>query len=229
MSMPQKEYYNPDTEIDGRMGEGLVLKPRPFKPLKNIKTGNFFSYSFATAERNNSINNDPDIIWVHNAPPEMQDKIDTLNQMHQHVKSLHDELVQCMKDEDKPGIRRAEKTIIDFNLEIDEFIYPESEREYVESLEAKRVRLEQQNELTLDAASIAALREPLAPMGSTADASLAQAKLEIALQKIADLEADAKLTDKDAPEPARQPVPERKPAPARPQAARPEAPPVTSK
>jgi len=194
MNMPQKDYYDPAQDADGRNGEGVVLKPKPFKPLKNIKTGNFFSYSFAMAEHNTSINNDPNIMWVDGAPKVMQEKINTLRDMHAHARSLHRDLIQCMKDEDKPGVRRAERAIKDFQIEIDEFIYPISEREYVESQEAKRFRLEQQNELTLDAASIAALREPLAPAGSTADVSLAQAKLEVALQKIAELESAAKLS-----------------------------------
>jgi len=199
MNMPQKEYYDPAREVEGRNGEGVVLKPKPFKPLKNIKTGNFFSYSFAMAEHNTSINNDPNIVWVDGAPPEMQDKINSLRAMHAHARTLHDELIQSMKDQDKPGVRRAKKAITDFQVETDEFIYPISEREYVESRESKRFRLEQQNELTLDAASIAALRQPLASAGSTADASLAQAKLDVALQKIADLEAAAAELLIDAP------------------------------
>lgn len=199
MNPQQKNYYDPETEQDGRQGDGVVLKPRPFKPLKNTKTNNFFSYSYAVAERNASANNDFDIIWVHGAPKELQKRIDTVEKMHRDAVQLHEELVQAMKDEYKPGIRLATKAFNKQLVAIDEFIYPVSEREYVESKEAKRFRLEQVNELTLDAASIAALQSGMqAPMGSTADASIAQAKLEVAEQRIKELEELAKTAKLDA-------------------------------
>ncbi|RKZ91541.1 MAG: hypothetical protein DRQ40_09765 [Gammaproteobacteria bacterium] len=188
---PNQTYYDPASEQDGRTGDGIVLKSRPFKPLRNRKTLNFFSYSYDLAERHKSSNGNSNIQWVYGAPEEMQKRIDTVSSMHDVTVDLHADLVQAMKDEDKPAIRKATAAIKTQTEAIDEFIYPESEHEYVESKEAKRFRLEQQNELTLDAASIAALRgEVAAPMGSTADASIAQAKLEVAMKRIAELEAE---------------------------------------
>lgn len=185
-------FFDPATAVTGRQGEGIVLKPRPFKPLRNTKTGNFFSYSFAVINRNRSPNSSNNMEWVSAAPIEMQKRIDHVRTMHNDLVVLHADLVQAMKDEDKPATRRAEAAIKKQTAAIGDYIYPEEEREYVESHEAKRFRLEQQNELTLDAASIAALRGDGAPMGTTADASIAQAKLEVAEAKIKKLEEEAK-------------------------------------
>jgi len=129
--------------------------------------------------------------WVYGAPDDLQDKIDTVEKMHEFAVELNEDLVTAMKDEDKPAIRKAKADIKDHMLEIDLFMFPDDERQYVESKESRRFRLEQQNELTLDAASIAALRGGSVESGSTSDASVAHAKRDLALEKIKELEGAA--------------------------------------
>jgi len=196
MQQPNQDYYNPSTQ-DG-FDNGMVLKPIVFKPLKNIKTGNFFSYSYDVIERNKSANGDQSIRWVTNAPAEMQAKIDKVIKIHDHIVEMKLKLKKIAKKGTQYQKEEMEEQIAEQFLVIDGIIYPENERKFVESHESKRVRLEQQNELKLDEASIAALRgAPAAPMGSTADASIAEAKLKLAQQQLAEMEEqdNAELTE----------------------------------
>lgn len=192
---PQQDYYDPS--LDGLSQDmQIVLKGKPFKPLHNVKTGNFFSYSFAVAERNKSANADNDIEWIDynnsKIPKKIRDKTKKVFELHKELVSLHSDLKEAVEDEDKGSVRRIKKSITKMFVDMDELIYPEAEREYVESKEAERYRLEQQGELKLDAASIAALTGAQHTVdvnpGATADASIAQAKLEVAQKRIDELQ-----------------------------------------
>lgn len=196
MTQPQQQFYDP--ALDGlAQNMTIVLKGKPFKPLYNKKTRNFFSYSYDLAERNDSANNDSDMTWVSTSddrvPKYIQDKVREVKKLHYQVKDLREEYEEAEKDEDRRYMRQLRKQIALKMQEIDFIILPEAEREFVESKEAERYRKETQNELTLDANSIAALmgRSPQQISGTTADASIAQAKLEEANKQIAKLKEEA--------------------------------------
>jgi len=181
-----QDYYNPSTQ-DG-FDDGTVLKAKAFRPIRNRKTNNFFSYSYNLIERNRSGNSDSNMEWVTKAPPEMQRKIDAIRVVHEEVRVLYDRMKVLAKKGTQFQVDELKEVIAEKFSDINEIIYPVADRVYVESSEAKRARLEQQNELTLDAASIAALRgQPVA--GSTADSSIAEAKLKLANEKIANMQA----------------------------------------
>ena len=182
-----EDYYDPSTP-EGN-DDGMVLKPIVFKPLKNTKTGNFFSYAFGVINRNKSINADNEIQWVHGAPAEIQRKVDAVRELHEKIVKMYVHLKKIAKKGTALQKEEMEEKIAEVFLQINQVIYPDNEREFIESKEAKRFRQEQLNELTLDAQSIAALTGKAQPaMGSTADASIAQAKLENALAQIKELE-----------------------------------------
>lgn len=185
---PNTNFYNPSTP-EGN-DDGMVLKPIVFKPFKNTKTNNFFSYAYDVIERNQSANADSDIEWVHGAPEKIQRKIDAVKKLHDKIKEKRAYLKKKAKRLSLDRKDEIQEEIAEIFMEIDEVIYPESERVYVESKESIRFRKEQQNELTLDAASIAALtgNPQQQIVGSTADASIAQAKLELAEQRLAEIE-----------------------------------------
>lgn len=181
----QQDFYNPSTQ-DG-FDDGMVLKPIVFKPFKNRKTGKFFSYSYGLMERNRSGNSDSNMDWVSKAPAKMQRKIDAVREIHETVRGLYDKMKVLAKKGTQYQVDELKEVIAGKFDEINEIIYPESERKFVESAEAIRLRLENQNELTLDAGSIAALRGevvPMAAVGSTADVSIAEAKLAVAEEKL---------------------------------------------
>lgn len=180
----QQDYYDPALEGLAKDMQ-IVLKIVPFKPLYNRKTGNFFSYSYSTATRNQSANADDDIEWINftneNIPKDIRDKARKLKGLHEDMVILHAKLRKAAHFKNLERVEELEEEIKEFYTVIDDAIYPESERKYIESKEAERFRLDQQGELKLDAASIAALTAGAnQPPGATADASIAQAKLEVA-------------------------------------------------
>ena len=185
--MSKQQYFDPNT-LPGNNNE-TVLKPKIFKPLMNIKTGNFFSYSYGTAERGQSPNAGDNMRWVTEAPTEMQDKIDKVRGVHRIITGMYTQLKKISKKGTAYQKEEMQDKIAEQFEIINEIIYPKSEHEYVESKEGRRFRLEQQGELKLDAESIAALTAGAPVAGSTADASITQAKLEVAEQRIADMEA----------------------------------------
>lgn len=189
MQKQQQDFYNPSTQ-DG-FDDGMVLQPVTFKPFRNRKTNNFFSYSYNLMERNRSGNSDSNMEWVTKAPAEMQRKIDAVREIHEKVRGLFDKMKVLAKKGTQYQVDELKEVIDGKFDEINELIYPVGVREYIESAEAKRLRLENQNELTLDAGSIAALRGEAAPavMGSTADASIAEAKLQVAEEKLKKMQA----------------------------------------
>lgn len=164
---------------------GLVLKNLEFKPLINIKTNNDFSYSYALMARNNSVNSAGNLRWKNEAEyPAIAKKLTALREKHEALEELHSEMKLAVKDEDRRAQRGIVKDIKAMHIEIGFIIHPEAEREYVESRQAKHIRLKQQNELKLDAGTIAALT------GKAPTDGVAEAKLKLANEKIAELEAE---------------------------------------
>lgn len=195
---PQSSFYDPDLEGLSKDMQ-IVLKGKPFKPLRNKKTGNFFSYSYDTATRNSSANANDDIEWVDHTdtsiPKPIRDKIKKVRELHNDMVQLHLNMKEAVMDEDKSAIRKIKRQITELKEIINQTIYPEAEREYVESKEAERFRLEQQGELKLDAASIAALTGNKGA-GSTADLSIAEAKLQESEKKAAEMQKRMDLMQK---------------------------------
>lgn len=196
----QQNFYDPS--LDGLANDmRIVLLGKPFKPLRNIKTGHFFSYSYGVAERNKSANMDNDIEWIDfnnpNIPEKIREKARQVYAFHKEIVKAHEARLKASKFKNLERVEELTERIEEMFEEMDEIIYPPSERKYVESKEAERYRLEQQGELKLDAASIAALTRDSVVPGATADASIAEAKLDVAQKRIDELQAalDKQLQD----------------------------------
>ncbi len=183
--MQEQQFFDPSTPTG--FDDGKVLKSKIFKPLRNSKTGNFFSYSYDVIERNRSANSDGNIEWVTGAPQDMQAQIESIRVIHDKIYRMKIQMKGLAKKGTQYQMEEMQERVNRELAKIDEIIYPENEREYVESSESKRVRLDNQKELTLDAGTIAALQGQPAP-GSTSDASVAEAKLKLAEETMAKMQ-----------------------------------------
>ncbi len=154
--MQQERKY--DEDFDSRTNVNVVLTPKAFKPLINIKTNNIFSYSFALVEAGNSANSEGNIRWVEDAPKALQEKINKVRQSHQNMVSLKANARLSAKQKDVVTLAKLESDMSDLQNEIDEVIYPSKDRKYIESAEAKRQRLTNANQLTIDEATINAIK-----------------------------------------------------------------------
>lgn len=184
--MEQPTYFDPDAEVVEP--QHLVPKHKPFKPLRNIRTGNFFSYSFPVVFRNRSPNSDNEIVWVEGAPEHIQEKIDTIKDMHNEAVKIHMAREKADKARDVAKVRAL---TIQFNKileDIEEVIYPKAEREYVESAQAKYLKEKESREMKLDRESLSALRGEAVP-GSNEEAAVLKAKLKLTEEKLKALES----------------------------------------
>lgn len=144
---------NQQSDVDGFK----VLKPKPLKVFRNTRTGNLFGYSFNLIQYNMSANSDMELKWIDNASDKEQAVINKIRSMHNEIVRTVEKHDQAVKDKNNTLARELKHRKAQQLKEIDLVVYPMNEREYVESKEDKRFRLQQQNELKLDAGTIAAL------------------------------------------------------------------------
>lgn len=205
--MEQTTYFDPDAKVVEP--RHLIPKHKPFKPLRNVKTGNFFSYSFPVIFRNRSSNSDNEIVWVTDAPDHIQEKIDKIREMHEQAVRIHAKREQADKERNVSKVKELTTQFEAIMADIDEVIYPKAEREYVESAQSQYLKEKESREMKLDKESLTALRgeEP----GSTADTAVLEAKLKLAEEKLKAMEAEKPVKPaprKKAAKPEPEPAPE---------------------
>jgi len=177
-----------------------ALKVTTFRPLVNIKTRNFFAYSYKVLARNKSPNSESLIHWVTGAPEHIQSKIEEVKSLHFDLSAMHSDMELAAKDGDKGTMRRLKREIVNITAKIDEVCYPLEERQKVETAQSKLLKQEKSNsvEVSISPASpIAAtvVAPPVAPVVQTRQQKAAQTRKQ---NKLKQIEADNKRTEEQA-------------------------------
>jgi len=124
-----------------------TLKVPMFRPLVNVKTRNFFAYSFAILTRNKSANSESSIHWVTGAPDHIQEKIEHVKSLHHNLDSLYSDMDFAAKDGDRGLLRSLKRKVSGLTTEIDEVCYPLDERRKVETAQSALLKLEKSNKV----------------------------------------------------------------------------------